>query len=848
STKYQFGKTKVFLKSGQIAFFEDRRKDRINHFARLLTKNAKRFIERKRFLMLKEATVAIQNASRMYLAKKKLGELKADAAATKEKRKREIRERKAATKIQSVWRGYRARKMYKQNYAHIVMLQSAIRTNAARKLLKSLKADAKNVEAVKEKAFSLEAKVVSLSQALRDKTMEAKELQEKCASYESHLASWKEKFEALDAKHKASLAENAALAKEIVDLKREQDIISSERDRFSHIVAQAVQDGLLPNVDAPALILTKGSIRAFSQSPYRTAPSMDRVPSREPPKTHPSRGKTLDTRGRPPVATVFPSIRASASPSNGMELSPAPPSFPGLQAALSPPSMARSATMNPSPDMSRTGSKRREQAAQRAAAAATAAATTTTTNDSPGMMKRPVRIPTMRSTSIFEETIVDDAERARRKEIVRQSSVSANVQSIFSPVMAADPMEDDDLAGGVMMASAPGSLLSRLSSSDAPKIHTSTFTSESTQTTPKVATQATVSPRTTSMLPNPKLMAARAELLTRPDFNDIICDNVIRNLAIPTVDPKLTLTRRQVLYPSFILNSLISMHLEQGMLVQLNNFVADICFDIASVVVDNPDKTLTAFWISNTHTLLQLVLNTQTREQKKPNNLASLTSLRAILAELQTLLETDLIPIYIKRLRDHTASLTIPAILENQDLPGLKIDASSTTSAFWSVFSKPSDSTNGLTKLRSFLTSTHTTLRQFFCHEALHTHAMTEIIRTIGVVAFNGMLVKRNFLNFKRETQDVAAVFELAYLLNRSQIEKLYSNYSTRDLDSPMSLEFYEEIRSRADPSRHRDLVPLSLDPEPDYGMLPVSPLADTTQYLPLPELTIPPEFFKLLP
>ncbi|KAI9334545.1 P-loop containing nucleoside triphosphate hydrolase protein [Obelidium mucronatum] len=64
STRYQFGKTKVFFKSGQIAFFEDRRKDRIEYWATFVQKNARRFIAQRKFEKMKRAVVKVQAVAR----------------------------------------------------------------------------------------------------------------------------------------------------------------------------------------------------------------------------------------------------------------------------------------------------------------------------------------------------------------------------------------------------------------------------------------------------------------------------------------------------------------------------------------------------------------------------------------------------------------------------------------------------------------------------------------------------------------------------------------------------------------------------------------------------------------
>ncbi|KAI8611720.1 P-loop containing nucleoside triphosphate hydrolase protein [Chytriomyces sp. MP71] len=104
----------------------------------------------------------------------------------------------------------------------------------------TLRLQAKDVEKVKERTVGLEAKVVSLSQALREKTLEAMEMAEKSSSYEATVQSLKEKLEASDNKFKSAAADLLALKKQLTQLKLERDVIRAEKERFASIVDQAM--------------------------------------------------------------------------------------------------------------------------------------------------------------------------------------------------------------------------------------------------------------------------------------------------------------------------------------------------------------------------------------------------------------------------------------------------------------------------------------------------------------------------------------------------------------------------------------------------------------------------------
>ncbi|KAI8607730.1 DIL domain-containing protein [Chytriomyces sp. MP71] len=297
------------------------------------------------------------------------------------------------------------------------------------------------------------------------------------------------------------------------------------------------------------------------------------------------------------------------------------------------------------------------------------------------------------------------------------------------------------------------------------------------------------------------------------------------------------------------------------------------------------------FWISNTHQLMCVLALLYSREVKKPNNRANMNVIRNIQTDLHALLENDLVPILLKRLREEVATLAAPALLETQELPGFE---TSNDGGIWDMFGRvlerkregPSD----LYKLKLLLTTIDNTLCAFFVPDALYSKVMMEMLRTIGVVSFNALLKRRNLANFKRgcqiqynlkqmeewcarlglsaglghlemvaqaakvltlsksEPEDVTAVFEIGYLLNANQLNHLFSNYSVKDPDMPMSIEFQALIRDRAAVTKHRDVVGISLDPEPQYPLMSITPVSDIDKFIPTPlKERFPPEYAKLL-
>ncbi|KAG0458351.1 hypothetical protein HPP92_023508 [Vanilla planifolia] len=193
---FQIGKTKVFLRAGQMAELDARRIEILANAAKLLQRQIRTFLTRKQFLLLRNATVKIQKLWRGWLsrklyqhmrrvdasiriqkylrghaAKKSFNALKSSAiiiqtgmramAARDEYRHR--RRTKAAIMIQTQWRLCRARKSYSKLKKSSLILQCLWRGRLGRKELRKLRMAARETGALKEAKDKLEKKVEELT-------------------------------------------------------------------------------------------------------------------------------------------------------------------------------------------------------------------------------------------------------------------------------------------------------------------------------------------------------------------------------------------------------------------------------------------------------------------------------------------------------------------------------------------------------------------------------------------------------------------------------------------------------------------------------------------------------------
>ncbi|OIW07161.1 hypothetical protein TanjilG_10134, partial [Lupinus angustifolius] len=115
---YQIGKTKVFLRAGQMAELDARRAQILSNAAKSIQRRIRTHQARRHYLALRKKTIYVQSRWRGRLACKLYDGLRKEAAAKK---------------IQKNVRRYEARKAYKELHVAALTLQTALRAIAARK-------------------------------------------------------------------------------------------------------------------------------------------------------------------------------------------------------------------------------------------------------------------------------------------------------------------------------------------------------------------------------------------------------------------------------------------------------------------------------------------------------------------------------------------------------------------------------------------------------------------------------------------------------------------------------------------------------------------------------------------
>uniref|UniRef100_A0A803M7T1 Myosin XI n=1 Tax=Chenopodium quinoa TaxID=63459 RepID=A0A803M7T1_CHEQI len=159
-TNYQIGKTKVFLRAGQMAELDARRTEKLSNAARTIQRKIRTHISRQHFLALRKAAVDIQTLWRRRLACNLFENLRREAASIKlQKNLRRHLSRKSYTRVQ-----FSALTL--QTGSRILAARNEFRFRKQAKAAKIMQAS-KETGALKEAKDKLEKKVEDLTWRLQ---------------------------------------------------------------------------------------------------------------------------------------------------------------------------------------------------------------------------------------------------------------------------------------------------------------------------------------------------------------------------------------------------------------------------------------------------------------------------------------------------------------------------------------------------------------------------------------------------------------------------------------------------------------------------------------------------------
>jgi myosin-5 len=323
-------------------------------------------------------------------------------------------------------------------------------------------------------------------------------------------------------------------------------------------------------------------------------------------------------------------------------------------------------------------------------------------------------------------------------------------------------------------------------------------------------------------------------------LSEEVAMGLIRNLKIPSPSSQNTLVEKEVLFPAYLINVVTSEMWNNGFVKESERFLANVMQSIQhEVMAHNGDDAVNqgAFWLSNVHEMLSFVfLAEDWYEMQKKDDYEYDRLLEIVKHDLESL-EFNIYHTWMKVLKRKLHKMIVPAIIESQSLPGfITNDGNRFLNKFLTTSSAPQYSMDDLLTL---LNKVYKALRGYFIEESIITQAVTELLKLVGVTAFNDLLLRRNFLSWKRGLQinynitrieewckshdmpegtlqlehlmqatkllqlkkatlnDIEIIQDICWMLSPNQIQKLLNQYLVADYEQPINGEIMKAVASR---------------------------------------------------
>ncbi|ORY51880.1 hypothetical protein BCR33DRAFT_712079 [Rhizoclosmatium globosum] len=369
-------------------------------------------------------------------------------------------------------------------------------------------------------------------------------------------------------------------------------------------------------------------------------------------------------------------------------------------------------------------------------------------------------------------------------------------------------------------------------------------------------------------------------------LEDEIVDTLISNLRIPLPSTQTVATRPEIFFPAHLIGLAMKRLLLFNLGTKTQTIMGNITKSIQLLTRRFEDDYVSAFWLSNCYELscISHYIQQQMESRYRAEFEGSETEfmLRKVQNDLSDIM-SDIYSGWVKVLKRRLANMIIPAVVENQSLTTYM---SKQTGVAWSRVGKtPGGTQFKIEQLLNFLSKLAKTLRCYYMHDQLSSQILSELMRAIGVSAFNHLLVRKNFLSWKRGMQlqfnvqkleewcisqqipgaiihlqhfsqaakllilmksppsDTELIYKECSLLNATQIKKLLLSYYVTDFDAPLPQPLLSVVTSRAGTSEEAFAI-LSLDLEkmPEFEQPRWEPLLNgidpfIPQWLSLPQI-----------
>lgn len=315
-----------------------------------------------------------------------------------------------------------------------------------------------------------------------------------------------------------------------------------------------------------------------------------------------------------------------------------------------------------------------------------------------------------------------------------------------------------------------------------------------------------------------------------------IVEGLLKGLKIPPSSVAADLTRKEVLFPARIVIIILSDMWRLGLTKESEEFLGEVLSAIQTIVSTLKDEEIIpngAFWLSNTHELYSfvsyaqqtIIANDAISHDMSEEEFDEYLKLVAVVKEDFESLSYNIYNMWMKKMEKDLEKKAVSAVVVSQSLPGFMAPESSPFLA--KVFSPGVQ--YKMDDILSFFNSVYWSMRSYFIEAEVMNVVIVELLRFVDALCFNDLIMRRNFLSWKRGLQvnynvtrleewckghdiqegtaylshlfqaakllqlrknsleDIEIIYEICYSLKPIQIQKLISLYYVAEYETPIS-------------------------------------------------------------
>ncbi|SCU80193.1 LAME_0B01970g1_1 [Lachancea meyersii CBS 8951] len=329
-------------------------------------------------------------------------------------------------------------------------------------------------------------------------------------------------------------------------------------------------------------------------------------------------------------------------------------------------------------------------------------------------------------------------------------------------------------------------------------------------------------------------------------LNTEIVEGLLKGFKIPETGVAAELTRKEVLYPARIMIIVLSDMWRLGLTKQSESFLADAMSTIQKLVTGLKGDDMVqhgAFWLTNVRELYSFVVfaqesilnddsyNSGLNEDEYKEYVTLVTELKDDFESLSY----NIYNIWLKKLQKDLEKKAVSAVVMSQSLPGFI--ANESTQFLGKLFT-PSNYYK-MDDILTFFNNIYWSMKTYHVEQEVFREVIITLLKFVDSICFNDLIMKRNFLSWKRGLQlnynvtrleewckshhipegtdclqhmlqaskllqlkkatleDIDIIWEICSSLKPVQIQKLITQYAVADYEVPIPQEILTFVTDR---------------------------------------------------